>query len=55
MSHPLYHAAAILLERGMSHRQLARLKRLFDKHGLVLPLDFAAALEQAGIIFTPTL
>lgn len=46
--HPLYRAADMLLSRGMSRRQLLRLRKCFDRHGLPLPVDFSATLEEVG-------
>lgn len=51
--HPLYRAAESLLARGMSRRQLLRLKRLFAKHDLTRSTSFDAALTAAGILINP--
>ena len=50
LEHTLNTAAARLMERGMSRRQMKRLKKLFDKHCLHLPVDLEIMMGEAGIV-----
>ena len=49
-AHPLYKAAALLIQQGMSPRQMTKLAKALARNGLPIPVDLEMKMVEAGLM-----